>query len=1472
MAIELKEEYRDIDIKNCGFSNRTQNLLLRNKITNVYELANKYNEGITLLKGAGELVEKEVSAFLDSNISDYIEELKLKKEAQHKTTNAISVLDEDNEVNHETNDSFLDAMDHVSIDEIPMSIRVHNGLHRGGINTVKKLLLLDKKELLELRSIGTTSVEEIETIQNSILTEREKYFSKVSGKYYNIEFESQNNTRDFDLIVIADLRDNYGLSTAFLRDWFGISRQRVHEKLKPNTKNKDKWVGKELTHKDLEGLKGLIFHKSLYEEVEGNKYYIFNNRKDNCAFLCVNDKEIKCFYLDELPEDIQNLIRKEKLDRYDSEELACSPLGEIIYILKEPYFRPYDINKYRLLAQRRGLSLDEYAQFLEGIPYFGGKNITDDQITKYFDSNIINGKVYISSDSSNQWIRNYASRSGYTLKNLIKFYGYNSAVTDLNEKSVNARRYHIEELKKKIVYDNVIYIDTFSPIYRTINVFASHNGMTINQYIKDLGFKRTMLRPTKKVFNDETDMQIHPPVGDSKITEKIFANNPLIGNYIFSEKNLEALNANARKYLDQMINNPCVFKSVNILKAEMQVTLAVINYAKNWASEEESSFWNFMSGQFGYRNSGNEVREVLCRCVEDSMKQRKRLFLSDANGNLYKGTIMVHAMATKKSWMYLFDFLFDFYKNNLNWTYMENDPSVGQMVRALSRKLDDSTPASKDEEISISSEVYRFQEGIRKLVLYRPKYAEKMFGRLIKRLDEIIKQEDGPTRTYEEVLAEEWISKKMQKILESETKRTRSMEAKDVAISYDRIRVSYQLENETEVKIVLPDIRLKEEDIGNITLQIFYENNLVATKGLSFYGNELGRTVQGKKIDLKECQRLSGAKTFDFTVKIKCEDTLIYDSENTLYRNCLVFDKKLEVNPASCTKGNYTIIIPGGDNLEVENAQVNVISEDNRYGNYYYVQFESDFVFSFHNEILAIDNISNEVVRVILPNVRRDLFFIRDGLQYRVASACDNIRIIMGEDDIQGKYVILLNGKRISFSELNSSKNGTNTIYELPINMDKNEEACKIQILDINRNKLVLNDQFIIAENVLFEFNRLIYYSEKDYENASLTYSFSGMSPESIQVTKEDERISIPFANGEFVFAVPTLKIYDTMNHQWGANIQHWIGDISSETFIRVDNPDGIRVKLYLGDYDIPIENDGSYGLGNVVHGLDRNESNDFILKVIAYVDDVKYASYKLGNIVVEEQFSFQPKIKVENDKLLWDRGYGFIGRNDTVFKIRISSEKGYSEIFNLNINEELIADGYNLELGEYKYQILKESGNIFMPSEELVTEGVFFVGDINELRFLHHRIMIDKLSFYDLDSNKVMQTDIGKIYIDNLKYIGTESVSDDGELPIYIGTVFYENKNGVRKEYSDKNEVTESGTLMKVNPVRVALLNDSVLSLVDSDGDTFDSGDGFYCYSFKDKYTGAIKYSFTDREYCDWNKKFYHAVDLDMYKRERMD
>ena len=185
----------------------------------------------------------------------------------------------------------------------------------------------------------------------------------------------------------------------------------------------------------------------------------------------------------------------------------------------------------------------------------------------------------------------------------------------------------------------------------------------------------------------------------------------------------------------------------------MQVTLALINNAKNWKNEENPNFWNYITLQFGYRDASGAVLRLLQSSLENSLKRNDRLFLEDANGRAFKSTAVVHALSTKKSWMELFDFLFDFYKNNLDWKLIPGDPLLELMIRALQKKLAGDT--DEDSELNISSHVYSFQEGIRKLILFRPIFTRQLFEKLIGKIDALINAEEMPVKTYEEQLCEE---------------------------------------------------------------------------------------------------------------------------------------------------------------------------------------------------------------------------------------------------------------------------------------------------------------------------------------------------------------------------------------------------------------------------------------------------------------------------------------------------------------------------------------------------------------------------------------------------------------------------------------------------------------------------------------------------------------------------------------------
>lgn len=173
------------------------------------------------------------------------------------------------------------------------------------------------------------------------------------------------------------------------------------------------------------------------------------------------------------------------------------------------------------------------------------------------------------------------------------------------------------------------------------------------------------------------------------------------------------------------------------------------------------------------------------------------------------------------------------------------------MIRALQKKLAGDT--DEDSELNISSHVYSFQEGIRKLILFRPIFTRQLFEKLIGKIDALINAEEMPVKTYEEQLCEEWFKEKIISIANTKkTERQKTDSQREIAIDYSRIRAKYILKKEDTVQLVLPDIRLKREDIQRASLIIYYQNSVVHQQNLSWYGNELGKTLNGISVTLQE--------------------------------------------------------------------------------------------------------------------------------------------------------------------------------------------------------------------------------------------------------------------------------------------------------------------------------------------------------------------------------------------------------------------------------------------------------------------------------------------------------------------------------------------------------------------------------------------------------------------------------------------
>lgn len=1019
--------------------------------------------------------------------------------------------------------------------------------------------------------------------------------------------------------------------------------------------------------------------------------------------------------------------------------------------------------------------------------------------------------------------------------------------------SDGAREHHIEELKQCIIHDNVVYIPIDSRIYRVLNSYCYNKGYILNNYIKSLGFERTTERPDAAQDVLEQDMLVRH--SDGKFEDKVFASYPLIGSKIIRPETLDTLNSYARKYIDTVLHEPMTRLT---LRAEMQITLALINNAKNWKNGENLNFWNYISFQFGYRDVNGAVVRLLQASLEDAMKKNNRLFIEDPNGRAFKSTAVIHAFTTRKSWMALFDFLFDFYKNNLDWKVIPDDPLLAVMIQSLRQKL--MGDSADDAELMISSRVYSFQEGIRKLVLYRPVFTRGLFEKLITKIDAMVNSTDKPVKAYEEQLCEEWFKEKITTIANARrTERQGQGGSREVAIDYSRIHAKYILKNETDIQLILPDIRLKREDINKTLLAVYYNGSIVLQQNMSWYGNELGKTLNGVAVSLPPVPPSS--TIVEIQVKITCDGEEIYNSEDTMNRRGWVFYGSNECNVGQIKKDNYTVVLPRNIVIETENTEITEINGFKNPGlQAFFLELKDGYVLTAGGRLLAFDSENGTDIRVIAPAESAGLPRISaEEQEYYFAYQNSVCSIILGNMDFLQQFIILRNGEQIDFFSLPVSDNGL--AFTFPLRGGK--DTCRLQLINLADERLAFDRSFILIRKADCSFNREFYYSITDYKDAEYRVNIDDFS-ETIPFGVNDEEVRIPYRNGELHATVPKVEIQETSGTWMDGSVPAWyIGDIPQTSLLKVSTSSKVDVRFFVGDKDIMYDGQGLVTLGNVLQSFCG--TGEFSLAdVVMKINGIKQSStYLLARVCYNERFLGRPEFWTEEQKLYWNQGGTFIGKKGRKFTLSLYGETDTPIEFQLDENTEYVEIPPNMPIGNYRYEISILTGSLFKKARKVIAAGDCVVGDQNLLRFLDRRIVIDAIT--DGFNEDVGYIAIRMCYIDKIKFQGMEDTSE-GHCPVYSGVMYTTGYYGGRYEFSFDNHTNKRGvTKMMVNPVRIVYIGDTTLCITDSDGD------GLYYYHYYDRYLENTVYALTDHDYTEKNKHTYANADLYSYRTERI-
>ena len=962
----------------------------------------------------------------------------------------------------------------------------------------------------------------------------------------------------------------------------------------------------------------------------------------------------------------------------------------------------------------------------------------------------------------------------------------------------------------------------------------------------------------------ERDMQSRTVDGDT--VEKIFARCPLLGSALLSNKSIDALGANSKKWVDKIVEDPGIEFRIPP-KAKMQITLAVISYAKEWDASDETGFWRYIAKQFGYRDENDRIREFLYNCIRDALLSNQRVFLSNSGGNMYKATIVMHAFSTKRSWMQFCDLLFDFYKSNLNWEYIDGDPLFAWMVIAMRNKLMNTADAD-DNGIKISSKVYNFREGIHKLILFRPRYATKLVAKMVKRIDAIINHTAGAPTCYEDQLCDEWMEEKIRRGSISAGKEKRPAHHA-VAIDYTRIHPAYQLVDNSRVKLVFPDVRMAENDFRALRLSVYHEDSLVEERGLEYYGDELGRTMMGFELSLEDYLRKSSASRISPRIVIRCDEKEIYNSETTLYRDYLAFKGKSEIAADEMVQGNYSVFLPAAISEEYIQAEVSQIVE-NSYIKGSFIKLKKDFAVCINNQMVAVDAGSAETAgaRVVAPSAETDACYIREGVRYRIVSGKDPVHIIVsGGDAAKKQYRLSVNQQMLDLSTLPCDAKDGVRIYSLGFDSFHTDELS-LRLIDLSSDRLMEQVHLRLSHGLFYRFNKPYYAMDEDYEEASVLISDDDGFETTCQVTTEDAAIEVPYGNGELMLPVPVVRFFDNANNVWDGTICCWIKDLPQERLLFMKAPKHLSTVVLLDGQPVGKPTDDGYALGNAVFGYSNTLKKAWLDVHARITANGEERILRLGRIAAKEQFLTHPTLYTDGDSLRWDRGHGFIGNLRAKLELCICRDTPYERSLILDLDEETILEHVDLPIGEYSFSIQKQSENLFSVTKEDLETGNFCVGDENELRFLNKKIQIDAITPWS--SETIASVKIDRCYVEDIRYCGIKPIpAENSNCPVYTGTLVLPLANGRKYTYSNEERVNKRGQqLYKVNPVKIIYLNPHALSITNEDDDGL-----YYMKYYKeiDAHAKRATYVITDREPPKGTDKWYNA-DLYLYTRRVID
>jgi len=622
----------------------------------------------------------------------------------------------------------------------------------------------------------------------------------------------------------------------------------------------------------------------------------------------------------------------------------------------------------------------------------------------------------------------------------------------------------------------------------------------------------------------------------------------------------------------------------------------------------------------------------------------------------------------------------------------------------------------------------------------------------------------------------------------------------------ESISVSYILEN-NEICILIPSIRLKED--GEVLLEIRNSIEQQMIIPIRTRKNEFTTTTVQHKLKLNDL--IKDCILININVRISINQNTIYNSENKLNRQFMLFGSESEISKSINTPSNYFLYTRDIDLLE-DIKQKNIVkSQMSAYLYNIYPQNGDTINGKFRNLIFA-DYGKNKISHNIelIGNITNAEWIIND----KHFQIFNNIpKLLVNRLITLSGLELRVDSKRIVLADIAEKTFDDESNFYI-FDLEKyifNEQPCRLSVYSYVNEKDLLVIDLVQFKDLKVHFNELIFFSEgkKFVEclyNGNLIRSDFGL---------EKDELIVDFMGGYFVISIPWLKWridngkwsnFSSKTSVWYKNVLPTNGSILE---FEIPNPysiNDLKVFYLLSDYknlNGPYElevNNGKFDLGRLIYSI--GEYGNIILS-IRYIDNI----FDFISISTKEHFASQPVI-YSTDYLHWCPQRNYIGNEECKFSLELKNDNTKYSVDNLTITDEIV-DIKHIKKDIYKLSVMLHNPNSLLNHGKVIYECDFIVGIKEQLRFKDKEIIIKEVycGYETAENNMEFEQLKPSYFIDGLEYIVIDGCD------YYLGNLGVFSKEGKRiylNLMKNSDEVYE-----KINPVGVEIITNNIIEII---------------------------------------------------------